>query len=122
MTKSEENEALSEIYNLLPPGYIKTVPFSVTRDVSFEYNGITVKMSKLYVNSFMNCYCFDLAWSSTDKVSGIPVRAGVDILKQFSTPLPNLYAYNSTYPGEEISSYRDLTLMIIDETVLKDGQ
>lgn len=121
MTAIEEKDALNEIINLLPPGYIKTVPASATHDVSFEYNGITMQMSKLYVNSFMNCYCFDLSWSSVNSICGIPVNAGVDILKQFSTPLPNLYAYNIAYPGEEIKNYMYLSLMIIDESILENG-
>lgn len=121
MTIREERDALNEIANLLPPGYIKSVPFSVEKDISFEYNGITIKMSALYLNSKLNCYMFDLSWSSTDKLYGIPIRCGLDMLQQFNTPLPNLYANNHSYPGLEITSWKQLDLIIIDESVLERG-
>ena len=121
MTVRDETDALAEIANLLPPGYVKKVPFSTTKDISFEYGGVTVKMSCLYLNTAMNCYCFDLAWSSSDKLYGIPIRCGIDILMQFSTPLPNLYANNHAYPGSEITSPTQLDLIIIDESVLTRG-
>lgn len=121
MTIREERDALNEIANLLPPGYVKVVPFSVSKDISFEYNGVTLKMSALYINASLNCYMFDLTWSSTDAIYGIPIRCGVDILKQFSCPLPNMYANNHAYPGSEITSWQQLDLLIIDETVLERG-
>jgi len=121
MTMQDENAALAEIANLLPTGYVKIVPFSITKSVSFEFDGISVEMSALYVNKALNCYCFDLAWSSTDKIYGIPIRCGVNILQQYTTPLPNLYANNHAYPGEEITSYKELSLIIIDESVLVNG-
>ncbi|HEI0612415.1 TPA: hypothetical protein SIF59_004298 [Escherichia coli] len=119
MNVREENQAINTIAALLPPGYVKLVPFSTTKDVSFEFNGVTVKMSKLYLNEAMNCYMFDLAWGATDKLFGLPIRCGVDIVQQYSTPLPNLYANNHSFPGTEISSWRDLNLFIIDVSVLE---
>lgn len=121
MTIREEKNALQEIADILPPGYLKTVPFSITNDISFEFNGVTLKMSALYLNRSANCYMFDLAWSSTNKISGIPIRCGINILQQYTTPLPNLYANNHAYPGMEIISWRDLNLVIIDESVLEIG-
>lgn len=121
MTVRDEANALADIANLLPPGYVKYVPFSVTKEISFEYGGITVKMSALYLNRPMNCYCFDLAWSSSDKLYGIPIRCGIDMLKQFKTPLPNLFANNHAYPGSEVTSVSQLDLIIIDESVLTRG-
>lgn len=121
MTIREERDALQEIANLLPPGYVKVVPFSVSKDIAFEFNGVTLKMSSLYLNRALNCYMFDLSWSSTDKIYGIPIRCGLNILEQFETPLPNLYANNHAYPGSEITSWQQLDLIIIDESVLERG-
>ncbi len=121
MTVKEEQQAFNEIMSLLPPGYVKKIPISVTKDISFQFNGLSISISALYLNTFLNCYCFDLAWSSTDKIYGIPLRCGVDILKQYSTPLPNLYANNHAYPGSEVTSWRNLDLIIIDESVLERG-
>ncbi|QHJ82546.1 MAG: hypothetical protein [Caudoviricetes sp.] len=121
MTVRDEARALTEITDLLPPGYVKTIPFSTTKEISFEFDGVTVKMSALYFNEPANCYMFDLAWGATDKIFGIPIRCGLDILGQFTTPLPNMYANNTSYPGTEIQSWRDLTLFIIDVSVLERG-
>lgn len=121
MTVREQAQALNEIAELLPPGYVKTIPFSTSKGISFEFNGITVKMSALYINEPMNCYMFDLAWGASDKISGIPIRCGLDILQQFTTPLPNMFANNSSYPGSEVESWRDLTLFIVDVSVLERG-
>lgn len=118
----DERQALQEIARLLPPGYVKTVPFSVTKDVSFEFNGVTLKLSAIYLNEPLNCYMFDLAWGATNKIYGIPVRCGLNILEQFKTPLPNLFANNVKFPGEEITSWRQLRLFVIDESVLEHGQ
>ena len=117
----EEQQALKDIAKLLPAGYVKTVPFSISKDVTFEFGGVTVKMSALYLNEYLNCYMFDLAWSAEDKVYGIPLRCGLDIIQQYTTPLPNMYATNTVFPGEEITSYKQLYLFIIDESVLERG-
>jgi hypothetical protein len=117
----DEQQALKDIAKLLPNGYVKTIPFDTSKDVSFEFAGVTVKMSALYLNEYLNCYMFDLAWGSTDKIYGIPVRCGLDILQQYKTPLPNMYASNTIFPGQEVTSWRQLFLFIIDESVLERG-
>lgn len=121
MSVADEARALNQIAELLPPGYVKTIPFSTSKEISFEFGGITVKMSAVYFNEYLNCYMFDLAWGSTDKIFGLPIRCGLNILEQFSTPLPNMYANNTSYPGTEIESWRDLTLFIVDVSVLERG-
>ena len=118
---SEEQQALKEIANLLPTGYVKSVPFNTKRDVSFEFNGVTVEMSALYLNEYLNCYMFDLAWGATDKIYGIPIKGGLDILEQYSTPLPNMYAANTVFSNQDVSSWRQLYLFIIDASVLERG-
>ena len=118
---SEEQQALKEITNLLPTGYVKSVPFNTKRDVSFEFNGVTVEMSALYLNEYLNCYMFDLAWGATDKIYGIPIKGGLDILKQYSTQLPNMYAANTVSSNQDVSSWRQLYLFIIDASVLERG-
>lgn len=117
----EEQQALKEIASLLPTGYVKSVPFDLTKDVSFEFQGVTVKMSALYLNEALNCYMFDLAWGSTNKIYGIPIRCGINILGQYYTPLPNMYAANLVFPGNEVTSYKQLYLYVIDVSVLERG-
>ena len=65
----QEHQALKQIAELLPTGYVKSVPYSIRKDVSFEFNGVTVKMSALYLNEPLNCYMFDLAWEPRIKYS-----------------------------------------------------
>lgn len=115
----EEQQALKDIAALLPAGYVKTVPFSVSKDISFEFGGVTVKMSALYLNEYLNCYMFDLAWGADSKVFGIPVRGGVDLLSQYKTPLPNMYASNVINTEYDVTSWRQLFMFIIDESVLE---
>ena len=121
MSLQEEQQALKEIADLLPTGYVKFVPFSTTTGVAFQFNGVLISMSALYLCEELNCYMFDLAWGSTDKIYGIPMRCGIDILKQYSTPLPNMYATNHVSPGQELSSWRDAYLFVIDASVLENG-
>lgn len=121
MSVRDEQQALKEIANLLPAGYVKEVPFNIQRDVTFEFQGVTVQMSAIYLNESLNCYMFDLAWGATDKIYGIPIRCGIDILKQYKTPLPNMYATNRVAPGYEITSWRQLFLFVIDASVLERG-
>lgn len=115
---TEEQQALKDIARLLPYGYVKTVPYNMSKDVSFEFAGVSVKMSAIYLNEALNCYMFDLAWGSTNKIYGIPIKCGIDILKQYKTPLPNMYASNVVFPGQEITSWRQMFLFVIDESVL----
>ena len=117
----QEHQALKQIAELLPTGYVKSVPYNISKDVSFEFNGVTVKMSALYLNEYLNCYMFDLAWGSENKIYGIPIRCGVNILEQYTTPLPNMFASNRVAPGHEITSWRQLFMYIIDESVLERG-
>lgn len=115
----DEKAALREISNLLPAGYVKLVPFSVKFKTSFEFNGVSVEISAIYYNEQANCYMFDLAWASDRKIYGIPIRCGINILKQYKTPLPNMYAYNTLSPTTEATSYKYLQLFVIDESVLE---
>ena len=116
-----EQQAMQEIMSLLPPGYVKTVPYDTSKDVSFEFRGITVKMSALYLNEYLNCYMFDLAWGADSKIFGIPIRGGVDILKQYATPLPNMYASNVVDTTQDVKSWRQLFMFIVDKSVLERG-
>ncbi len=122
MSNRDEELALKEIANLLPAGYVKTVPYSMTQDVSFEFGGVVVKMSAVYLNEPLNCYMFDLAWGSSDKIYGIPIRSGVDMLKQYSTPLPNMYSSNVVDPTKDVNSWRQMFIYIIDASVLERVQ
>ena len=115
----EDRSTLSEIAELLPIGYFKKIPFSPTSDITFQYNGVNLIISALYLSKALNCYCFDLHWSSDKVIYGIPIRCGIDILKQYNTPLPNLYAYNAQSPGDEVLSWNALDLYCIDVTVLE---
>lgn len=120
-TLAEERQAISDIASMLPPGYVKSIPFSISKNITFEFKGVTVKMSKLYLNEYLNCYMFDLAWGARDKIFGIPIRCGIDLLKQFKTPLPNMYSNNTKFPDEEATSWRNLRLFVIDAGVLENG-
>lgn len=119
MSIQTEQQALKQIAALLPDGYVKTIPFSISKDTSFEFGGVTVKMSAVRLNEALNCYMFDLAWGADKVIYGIPIRCGLDILKQYSTPLPNMYASNTEYPLQEIVSWSQMYLYIIDESVLE---
>ena len=121
MSIREEQAALKEIAALLPPGYVKVVPYDISKDVTFEFSGVTVKMSALYLNEQFNCYMFDLAWGADRKIFGIPIRGGVDILKQYATPLPNMYASNVVNTTQDVKSWRQLFMFIVDESVLERG-
>ena len=121
MSIREEQAALKGIAALLPPGYVKVVPYDISKDVTFEFSGVTVKMSALYLNEQFNCYMFDLAWGADSKIFGIPIRGGVDILKQYATPLPNMYASNTVNTTQDVKSWRQLFMFIVDESVLERG-
>lgn len=122
MSVRDEQQALKDISALLPPGYVKTIPFDIAKDTSFEFGGVTVKMSALYLNEYLNCYMFDLAWGAENKIFGIPIRCGLDILQQYATPLPNMFASNTFQAGYEVTSWRQLYMFIIDVSVLERVQ
>ncbi|MBG6242997.1 MAG: hypothetical protein EKE20_14765 [Candidatus Symbiopectobacterium sp. Dall1.0] len=95
---------------------IKTVPWSTTSDVVFDYNGTDIKLSKIYANTYANCYLFDLSWNGeNNKIYGIPLRSGVNVLNQHSTPLPNMYAFNLKDIGGEVNNYKHMALYVISE-------
>lgn len=117
----EDRSTLNSIAELLPVGYFKKIPFSNTSDITFQFNGVNLIISAVYLSKALNCYCFDLHWSADKVIYGIPIRCGIDILKQYTTPLPNLYAYNPANPGAEVVSWDSMELYCIDETVLENG-
>lgn len=117
MSKLEQEAFRQKILNL-PPGYVKKVPYDIRQDVIFEYNGIVIKMSALYLNEALNCYMFDLSWGVGKAIYGIPIRGGINLLGQYHTPLPNMYAANMYFATTDVTSWRQLMLFVIDETVL----
>ena len=121
MSIREEAQALNEIAALLPPGYVKLVPIETNKAITVEFNGVTINLSAIYLNEYLNCYMFDMSWRAVNKIFGIPIRCGIDILKQYVTPLPNLLANNHAFPGAEIQTWRDLNLFVIDVSVLERG-
>lgn len=114
----EQAIAFQNLIAKLPAGYVKKVPFDIKQDVVFEFNGVVVKMSALYLNESLNCYMFDLHWGAGEVIYGIPIRNGIDILKQYKTPLPNMYAANLYFASADVTSWRQLMLFVLDETVL----
>lgn len=115
---TQEEQDFNELIGLLPPGYVKTIPLSTSTEVIFEFRGVAISMSPIYSNEALNCYMFDLAWSATDIIYGIPIKCGIDLVAQYSTPLPNLFATNTLSAEHDVATWKDLAMLVIDESVL----
>lgn len=73
------------------------VPWSLSNNRSFNYNGVPVVIGKLRYNAIADRYFLSISVGSR-KFDGIALVSGVDLLARFSTGLPPLYAFNTIVP------------------------
>ena len=73
------------------------VPWSLSNNRSFNYNGVPVVIGVLRYNAISDRYYFSIT-VGLRKFDGIALVSGVDLLEPFSTGLPPLYAFNTIVP------------------------
>ena len=96
------------------------LPISASRGTKFDYFGEQLEVSPVTHNPYIGdkgAFVLELSWEVDGvqkSVAGIAVSSGVDILVQYTTPLPNLYAINTSDPTKDITSVDELNLYIIN--------
>lgn len=90
------------------------IPWSTANAVKFNYAGQEYTISKLRNNKYLGWVC-DLKLPER-VLYGVCLASGVNMLKQYSTSLPNLYCYNTQTLGTDIQNPDvDLLLIIKDD-------
>lgn len=93
------------------------VPVAPNRGTLFDYRGTQLTLSPLKLNPYIGVgvWSTDLTWledNVTVGVYGIVLSAGVDILAQYSTPIPSMFVLSSNNTRNDIESTSDLNLYI----------
>lgn len=73
------------------------VPWSLSNNRSFTYNGIPVVIGKLKYSAKTDRHYLSITVAGR-VFDGIALISGVDLLERFSTGLPPLYAFNTIVP------------------------
>lgn len=94
------------------------IPLSTTRGTYFDFEGVQVNISKFRLNPYLgkDTWIIDISWLDEEAelrtVGGLVLYAGVDILKQHDTPLPNLFLLSDANNKEDPISSSDIRLYI----------
>ena len=73
------------------------VPWSLTSNRSFNYNGVAIVIGALKYNSIADRYYTTITVGDR-KFEGVAIVSGVDLLQRFTTGLPPMYAFNTIFP------------------------
>lgn len=93
------------------------IPISTVRGTYFTYKGVQINLSALRYNPYMgeDAWIVDMSWEEGDEllqVSGIVLTAGIDLLKQYKTPLPSLLVLNKEVAGTDPTTIDTIALYI----------
>lgn len=97
------------------------IPLAPNRGTIFEYRGIEIKFSSLRLHPYLGdegAYVMDISWlegTVEHSVHGIVLTAGVNLVAQYRTPLPTLFAMDGNNPKGTILSPEDLQMYIKDD-------
>jgi len=72
----------------------KSIPLNRTSSVTLEYRGDSYTVSSPRYNKYMHIWMIDISWEE-GSVLGIPLYSGINLLANFSTPLPELWAFST---------------------------
>ena len=107
----------------IPASYLalphKSVPFSTERDINFSHNGVEHTLGRLVYSEAQDCFVTSLGWANDlgdNKINGIAIRSGVDLVQSYSTGLPSLVAVNISVSGEDVTdNSEDLRLYLVED-------
>lgn len=61
-------------------------------------------------------YMADLSWDNgSSVVYGISLTSGVNVLSQYTTPLSNMYAFDTKNVGKDPMDYRCMELYVVED-------
>lgn len=91
----------------------------INKGVSFNYNGTNITLGPFQWNPYFECWIMDYSDSQGNKANRIPVRAGANILQNYQTAVPAMYAVNTDNLYSDPTINFDFDLYIIDDDDLE---
>ncbi len=87
-------------------------------NINFEFNGDVIRLTAPRWNKYMYTLLTDITING-ETVYGIPLRGGVDLLRQFNTPM-NLYVINADNVISDPITQSALRLYVLEQTDLQE--
>lgn len=87
---------------------------NMNKSVSFTYDSTKITLGPLLWNPYFECWIMGYTDSSGVSIKSIPVRAGTNILQNYNTKIPALFAINTTNLYSDPTINFDFDLYVID--------
>ena len=94
---------------------------NMNKSVSFTYNSTKITLGPFLWNPYFECWVMGYADSSGLSIDSIPIRAGANILQNYNTKIPALFAINTTNIYSDPTINFDFDLFIVDNDDLEEG-
>lgn len=86
----------------------------MNKGASFTYNNTTITLGPIQWNPYFECWMMDYRDSLGNAANRIPIRAGVNILQNYQTVVPAMFAINKNNIYSDPTINFDFDLYIID--------
>lgn len=98
----------------------KSIEPSMNKSVSFIYNNTNITLGPFLWNPYFECWLMGYSDSLGNVAKSIPIRAGVNILQNYNTVIPALYAINIYNLESDPTINLDFKLYVIDSEDLEE--
>ena len=98
----------------------KRVSPQMNKGISFTYNSTSITLGPFQWNPYFECWVMDYVDTQGNKANRIPVRAGANIVQNYNTVLPAMYAINTNSLYSDPTINFDFDLYIIDTDDLEE--
>ena len=93
------------------------IPIAPVKGTFFDYQGTRITLSPVRNNPYLaiNAWVMDISWLEEDvqkTIGGVNLVSGVDIIQQYTCPLPNLFVLSANNSKNDPVSTEDIRLYI----------
>ena len=92
----------------------------MNKGASFTYNNATITLGPFLWNPYFECWMMDYKDTFGNVANKIPIRAGANIMQNYNTVIPAMYAINKNNLYSDPTINFDFELYIIDSDDLEE--
>ena len=92
----------------------------MNKGISFTYANTTITLGPFQWNPYFECWMMDYTDTQGNVVNRIPIRSGANIMQNYNTVIPAMYAINSNSLYSDPTINFDFELYIIDADDLEE--
>ena len=98
----------------------KQITPQMNKSITFTYNNTSITLGPFEWNPYSECWMMSYSDTKGNSIYRIPVRAGANILQNYNTAIPALFAINTNDIYSDPTINLDFSLYVIDSDDLEE--